>query len=118
MADFENPHLKGKTLEELIDDLGKPVAEPGSIVHEMLKAAITARMAERLATPRRWAIVALIAAMVSAGAAAASAIVAFSGSDSEPAASTLPVAQPNATPTRTPFFEPTPKPGEGLFDEP
>ncbi|HLM10071.1 MAG TPA: hypothetical protein VK307_10190 [Thermoleophilaceae bacterium] len=78
MADFESPYLKGKTLEELIEDLGRPIGSPGSVTHEMMKAAISAKMNERLATPRKWAMVALGAAVISAGAAVASAVAAFS----------------------------------------
>lgn len=78
MADFENPYIKGKSLEELIDDLGAPIGLPGSVVHEMMLAAIQVKMQERLSTPRRWAFVALGAAVLSAMAAVASAIAAFS----------------------------------------
>ena len=38
MADFENPYIKDKSLDELIDVLGKPTAKPGTIVHETMKA--------------------------------------------------------------------------------
>ena len=75
--DSESPYLKGKTLEELIDDLGKPVGQPRSETHEMMKAAISAKMNERLATPRKWALVALGAVVVSACAAVASAVAAL-----------------------------------------
>jgi hypothetical protein len=46
--DFENPYVKGKSLEELIDDLGE-VAEPHSSTWHVIRAAIEVRMAERLA---------------------------------------------------------------------
>jgi hypothetical protein len=79
MSEFENPHIKGKTLEELIDGLCQPSGfpEPGSPIHEVMKAAAQAKMVERLAAPRRWAGVSLAAAVVSAVAAAVSAVVAF-----------------------------------------
>lgn len=78
MTDFENQYIKGKTLEQLIDglmdpDLGVGTAMPGSVVHEMMKLAIQAKIAERLVQPRRWAAVSLGAAVVSALAAATSA---------------------------------------------
>jgi hypothetical protein len=73
MTDFENVYIKGKSLEELIDALPK-TAEPGSSVHETMKAAIQAKMVERLAAPQRWAWVAMAAAVVSAIAAVASVI--------------------------------------------
>jgi len=47
MVEFENEHLKGKSLEQLVDDLGKPVAEPRSTIWEMYRAAIDAKIAER-----------------------------------------------------------------------
>jgi hypothetical protein len=117
VPDFENPYIKDKSLEELIDALPK-TAEPGSAVHELMKAAIQVRLAERLATPRRWALVALVAAVLSAAGAVASAIAAFADTDPEPAPS--PAARPTrtATPTATPFFSPSPEPGEGFFDQP
>jgi hypothetical protein len=77
MTDFENAYIKGKSLEELIDDLGRPVAEPGSVVHELYKQAIYVRMAERIATPRRWAAVSVAAAAISALAATVSAVAAL-----------------------------------------
>ena len=49
MADFQNERLRGKNLEQLIDELGDPVAQPGSIVWEMYRAAIDAKIAERQA---------------------------------------------------------------------
>lgn len=75
--DFENKYLKDRSLEDLIDALGG-TAEPGSRTHEMMKAAIQAKMVERLAAPKRWATVAAIAAVTSAGGAVASAVAAFS----------------------------------------
>ena len=110
--DFENPYIKGKSLEELVDALSG-TAEPGSATHEVIKAAIQVRMAERLATPRRWAIVALIAAVLSAAAAIASAIAAFSG-DARASAPAR-AGEPRPGSTSTPFFSPTPRPGEGFF---
>lgn len=65
MTNYQSEYLRGKTLEQLIEDLGT-VAQPGSVVHEMVMSAIQAKMVERLATPRRWAWVASIAAVVSA----------------------------------------------------
>jgi hypothetical protein len=65
--------VKGKTLEELVDDLGS-VAQPGSPTWEVIGAAIEVRMAERLATPRKWAMVSLAAAVVSAAAAVTQAV--------------------------------------------
>lgn len=80
MTDFENPYIKGKSmsfkgksLDELIDALSK-TAEPGSAVHEMMKAAIQAKMVEQIAKAQKWAGVALGAAVVSAIAAVASVI--------------------------------------------
>jgi len=76
--DFENPRIKGKTLEEMIDDLGtQDAGQVGSPVFEMHKAAIQVHIADRLASPRRWAIAASIAAGISAIAAVVSAIAAF-----------------------------------------
>ena len=54
MADFKNEYIKGKSLEELIDDLGKPVATPSSVLWETIRAAIEVRIAERLIKPRFW----------------------------------------------------------------
>ena len=51
MGEFENPYVKGKSLEQLIDDL-QGTALPGSQVHEVMKAAIQVRIAERLAAPQ------------------------------------------------------------------
>lgn len=77
MAEFQNQHIRDKSLEELIDGLGRlEFGEVDSPVFEMTKAAIQVRLAERLAAPRRWAMFAAIAAVVSA-AAVASAIAAF-----------------------------------------
>jgi hypothetical protein len=77
MSDFENAYIKGKSLHELIDALPK-TTEPGSAVHETMKAAIHAKMVEQIAKPQKWAGVALGAAVVSSLAAVASAIAAFS----------------------------------------
>jgi hypothetical protein len=82
MTDFEHPLIKGKNLEELINGLvdkesGMPTAVPGSVMHELTKAAIQAKMVERLAAPKRWAAAAAVAAIVSALAAVVSAIAAF-----------------------------------------
>ena len=73
MTDFENPYIKGKSLEEVIDALPK-TAVAGSDIHEMMKAAIQAKMVEQLAKPQKWAGVANGAAVVSAIAAVASVI--------------------------------------------
>ena len=75
MTDFENEYIKGKSLEQLIDALGLPTAMPGSVVHETMKVAIQAKMVERLAAPKRWAAVSLVAAVVSACAAVVSAVL-------------------------------------------
>ena len=75
-ANSRIPTSRGKSLEQLIDDL-QGTALPGSQVHEVMKAAIQVRIAERLAAPQRWAIIAAGAAMISALAAVASAIAAF-----------------------------------------
>jgi hypothetical protein len=78
MVEFENPHLKDKSLEEKIEALGTMGAgEPNSPVFEMFRTAIQADLAERLAAPRLWAMVAAIAAAISAAAAVVSAIAAF-----------------------------------------
>ena len=79
MTEFEHPLIKGKNLEELINGLidtesGMPTAEPGSVMHELMKAAIQAKMVEELARPQRWAGVSIAAAVVSAIAAVASVI--------------------------------------------
>jgi hypothetical protein len=78
VTDFENPAIKGKGLEELIDGLiDKEFGvgpQPGSVVHEQMKLAIQAKMVEQLAKPQKWAGVALGAAVVSAIAAVASVI--------------------------------------------
>jgi hypothetical protein len=70
VKDFENPAIKGKSLEELIDGLiDKEFGvgpQPGSVVHEQMKLAIQAKMIEQLAAPRKWAGVAAGAAVVSA----------------------------------------------------
>ena len=68
--------MKGKSLEQLVDELAG-TAIPGSPIHEVQKAAIQVRIAERLAAPRRWAMIAALAAGVSALAAVAAAIAAF-----------------------------------------
>jgi hypothetical protein len=47
---------------------------PGSVVHETMKAAIQAKLVDRLARPQRWAWVSMAAAVVSALAAVASVI--------------------------------------------
>jgi hypothetical protein len=73
MNDLQNPYIKGRTLEELIDALGT-TSEPGTIVHEPMKAAVQAKMVERLAMPRQWAVVSLGSAVVSSVGAAVSAI--------------------------------------------
>jgi len=79
VTDFESPAIKGKSLEELIDGLiDKEFGvgpQPGSVVHEQMKLAIQAKMIEQLAKPQRWAGVALVAAVVTAIAAAMSVIV-------------------------------------------
>jgi hypothetical protein len=77
VVEFENPHLQGKSLEQLIDELGDGTAQPASAVAEMYRAAIQAKLAERLAAFRRLATIAVIAATVSVLAAAASAVAAF-----------------------------------------
>jgi nitrogen regulatory protein PII-like uncharacterized protein len=77
VTDFETAYLKGKTVEQLIDDMAEPAAMPGSVVHEAMRAAIATKLAERVAAPRRWAMVASLAAVVSAAAAVVSAIAAF-----------------------------------------
>lgn len=41
-----NPYTSGKSIGKLIDDLGT-VAQPGSVVHEQIKAALDARIAEQ-----------------------------------------------------------------------
>lgn len=46
-TDFENPYVRGKSLEELVDDLCAPVAEPDSPVGHAIRAAIQVRLAER-----------------------------------------------------------------------
>ena len=45
MSDFQNPHLKGKSLQELMDALPE-TALPGSQIFEMMSAAIDAKIAE------------------------------------------------------------------------
>ena len=50
MTDFENVHIKGKSLEELIDALPQ-TAVAGSDIHEMMKLAIQAKMVDELAKP-------------------------------------------------------------------
>ena len=72
MAEYKSAYLKDKSLEELIEDLGK-VAQPGSSTHEMIRAAVQAEMMKRLAAPRKWTWV-TAAAVVSALAAVASVI--------------------------------------------
>jgi hypothetical protein len=49
VAEFQNERLRGKSREQLIDELGDPVAQPGSIVWEMYRAAIDAKIADRQA---------------------------------------------------------------------
>jgi hypothetical protein len=44
VAEFQNERLRGKSREQLIDELGDPVAQPGSIVWEMYRAAIDAKI--------------------------------------------------------------------------
>ena len=78
MADFENEHLKGKSLEQLVDELGGGFVNPQSVVGEAMKAAIQARMVERLAKPQKWANVSIAMAVLSALAAVGSTIAAFS----------------------------------------
>jgi hypothetical protein len=47
VAEFQNPHLRGKTLEELIEAMGTLKAgEVGSPVFEMYRAAVDLRVAE------------------------------------------------------------------------
>ena len=78
MADFRDQRIAKKSLEELIESLGNLEAgEPGSPAFEMTKVAIQTRLAERLAQPRRFAAVATVAAVISAGAAVAATIAAF-----------------------------------------
>ena len=76
MNEPEDPYIAGKSVGELLDDLGK-VAEPGSLRHEQLRAALQVRMVEQLATPRRWAHVAIAAAVLSSLAAVAPTVAAF-----------------------------------------
>lgn len=47
MADFQNQHLQGKSVEQLIDELAQPVAEPGSVIHHAYLVAINAKISER-----------------------------------------------------------------------
>jgi hypothetical protein len=68
-----DPYLH-KSLEELLEDLGRPVAQPGPVTHEQIKAVIQVRMMERMARPSRWALVSIIAACVSAAGAVAAVI--------------------------------------------
>jgi hypothetical protein len=82
MVDFQNEYIRGKSLEELIDglidrDTGMATALPGSVVHEVMKIAIQAKMVEQIAKPQKWAGVAIGAAVVSALAAVASSVAAF-----------------------------------------
>lgn len=83
MTDFQNEYIKGKSLEELIDGLfdkesGMATAFPGSPVHEIMKAAIQAKMVEQIAKPQKWAAVSIAAAVVSSLTAVASTVAAFS----------------------------------------
>jgi hypothetical protein len=78
MTDFENEYIKGKSLEKLIDSLGQAYPEPRSVVHEMVKAAIQAKLVEEIAKPQKWAAVAGAAALVSALTAVVSTVAAFS----------------------------------------
>jgi hypothetical protein len=94
MSDFQNAYVKGKTLEELVDAL-YTTAQPGSVTHEVIKAALYVRLAERLATPRRWAMIAIIAAVVSALGAVGSAVIAATNDP------TVTLVQPTATATAT-----------------
>ena len=74
MIDFETVYLRGKTVEELIDQLADSGPVPGSPLHEVLRLAIAAKLADRVATPRLWAMAAAIAAAISAATAIVSVI--------------------------------------------
>ena len=76
VSEPQDPYIAGKSIGELLDDLGR-VAEPGSVRHEQIRATLQARMVQELATPKRWASVAIGAAVVSSLAAVASAVAAF-----------------------------------------
>ena len=41
-----HPDIPKKTVQELLDDFALPRAEPGSIVHEAMRAALDVRIAE------------------------------------------------------------------------
>ena len=78
MGEFEADYLRGRTVEQLVDQLTDPTGAPvGSHAYEATRLAIAAKLSDRLAAPRRWAVAAAIFAGISAGAAVASAIAAF-----------------------------------------
>ena len=75
MGDYEHGLLRGRTPEELIDALARRDAEPYSPVGAAMQAAIVAALIERAATPRKWAAVAIGAAVLSALATLANVVV-------------------------------------------
>jgi hypothetical protein len=77
MSDIEHGLIKDRTLEELIDALARVEAEPFSGPGVAIQAAIQARLAERLATPRKWAAISMAAAALSAAGTVTTAIVAL-----------------------------------------
>jgi hypothetical protein len=75
MNDYQHGLLKGRTPEELVDALARGGAEPQSPVGVAMQSAILAGLVERAATPRRWTLVAITAAVLSALATVANAIL-------------------------------------------
>src|SRR5438093_1171598 len=69
-----HPYIAEKSAEEIIEDLAKPVAEPGSVVHEAYLAALQVRIAEM---QRETARVALTWAKVAALSTAVAALIAL-----------------------------------------
>jgi hypothetical protein len=61
VAEFDNERLRGKSLEQLVEELGSLEAgEPHSVTWEMYRAAIDLKIAERVAAPRKWAMIATV----------------------------------------------------------
>lgn len=75
LTDVEHGLLKNRSASELIDALAKGEAQPDSGVGRAQQMAILALLIERAATPRRWALVAVGAAVLSGLGTFASAII-------------------------------------------
>ena len=77
MSVGRHAYILEKSAEEIIEDLTKPVAEPGSIVHEAYLAALQVRIAEMQRDAARDALTWAKVAAVSTTLATAIALVAL-----------------------------------------